>query len=1466
MQETVRIFTLGGLRIEQDGKTLPPFAARKEEALLVYLAATQQAHPREVLADLLWDERTQSQALANLRVVLSGLRQRLAPYLTITRQMVSLDADHPIWLDSVELGCEIDRAAEMWSSGLDLASAERLNRALALYKGEFLSGFYIRDSQGFENWMIQDRERLHRQVIDALHHLVEVYLACGAHTAGITQASRLLQLDPLREEAHRQMMMLLARIGQRNAALSQFETCCRLLSKELGVGPSEETLALYQQIQSGKIVAATSVQLQSLPANSADSLQNPYKGLQAFQEEDSENFFGRESFVEEVITRLDSSPTRFLALVGPSGSGKSSIIRAGALPALRKMGEHWVIIDMVPGVRPFDELAAALQRIAPDPQTDLRERLRDQGLSGVLPGLLPNSARFLLVIDQFEEFFTLTEDTATRKLFFDQIEAVASTPNAPYYILIALRADFYDRPMLYPTLGQLISEHNLAVLPLVPDELERAIVQPAVRVGLTFEAGLVATLVSEVAEQPGILPLLQYALTELYLHRQDRTLTLAAYHEMGGVAGALSGRASELYAALDVRAQRAARQLFLRLVNPGEGTGDTRRRIQRTELASIAESVQVMDTVINLYGKYCLLTFDFDPVTYSPTVEIAHEALIRAWKQLREWLEEARGLVRRHRRLINAAQEWANSGCETSFLVSGERLSQFEKLVENASILLNQQERDFLEASLSERAVQQNRETERRQQEEALFQRSRNFLKALYLVALGAALSLLVLTGMVINQQQQAQYYERAAQNSALTATSIEGLAMANFRRSESARLFREGNYVLAQDSQSVELAALLYIRSLKTSYLPETETALLSAMAQISTQRVFQGHSSWVLAVAFLPDRKYALTASRDNSVVLWDTETGEQVRRFTGHTSDVNSIAVSHDGKLMITGSSDSTASLWDINTGQRLRTFTGHTDEISSVAMSPDGRLLVTGGADSMAILWDVNTGKEVRRFANHTSRIKAVSFTPDGNAILVGSQDGTIRLLDRVAGQQIQSFTGHTNAVFAIAISEDGKYVLSGSRDGTARLWDRTTGVLVQVFAGHRAWVTAVAFLPDGRVLTASRDGTARIWDEASGKELNQFIGHTKGIMALALSSDGQMLLTGSMDNTARIWHTQTTANQNTLTGHNGHVNSVAFSPDSRFALTGSNDNTARIWEISTQKQVQVLIGHSDSVLSVAYSPDGRYALTGSRDSTMRLWDVRTGNQLRIFNTQGGWAFAVAFTPDGKYVLATDGVSYGARLWDLESGAEVRQFVGHRSPILAAVFSADGRYLLTGSADNTARLWDVQTGTVLHTYAGHSNFVISVALSPDGKYVVTGGDDHIAILWNAATGDQVFMFPRQDMGAYQVAFSPDGNYIATVNGRNLVRPSDTNRTIQLWDVRTHVKVRTIANPDVEIYSLAFSPDGKYLLTGQGLSSAQLWLAHYEDLIDVACTHIFRDLTHEERVRFNIGDDPTCLSRAR
>ena len=398
--------------------------------------------------------------------------------------------------------------------------------------------------------------------------------------------------------------------------------------------------------------------------------ENPYKGLRAFGESDAEHFFGRDALVDQLVAAVGEH--RLVAVVGPSGIGKSSVVKAGLVPALRKGAlpgsERWLVADLFPGTYPFEDLAAALLRVAVERPDDLVEDLaRDElGIRRVAKGILPPDSELLLVVDQFEELFTLTTDEEVRRRFLDGLTALAADPHSTVRVVVTLRADFLDHPLRYPEFGELLGAGMVTVAAPSEDELAEAIERPAETVGVRFEPGLVSQIVADVHDQPGALPLLQYALTELFAARTSDLLTLDGYRATGGVVGALGRRAEELHARLDPPAQRACRQVFLRLVSVDPNGQDTRRRVRRRELRGLELEPDVLDAILARYGEHRLLSFDREPLTRTPTVEVAHEAILGQWDRLRIWIDERREDLLLHRRLVEAVDEWDDSGRDPS--------------------------------------------------------------------------------------------------------------------------------------------------------------------------------------------------------------------------------------------------------------------------------------------------------------------------------------------------------------------------------------------------------------------------------------------------------------------------------------------------------------------------------------------------------------------------------------------------------------------------------------------------------------------------------------------------------------------------------------------------------------------------------------------------------------------------------
>jgi DNA-binding XRE family transcriptional regulator len=841
-------------------------------------------------------------------------------------------------------------------------------------------------------------------------------------------------------------------------------------------------------------------------------LHNPYKGLQPFDEADAEDFFGREGLTRRLVSRLGEvgELCRFLAVVGPSGSGKSSVVRAGLVPALRQGAlqgsEQWSILEVLPGPHPFEELEAALLKIAINPPASLLPQLLEdeRGLLRAVKRALPSTAdtALLLILDQFEEVFTLVEDESMRRLFLDSICNIVTEARSPVRVVATLRADFYGHPLLYPRLGELVRQRTEVVLPMLGDELEQAITKPGERFGVSLESGLLAAIVQDVIEQPGALPLLQYAMTELFEHREGMVMTLRAYRESGGVSGSISGRAEALYGQLADHEQEITRQLFLRLMTPGDGAEDTRRRVRMSELLTSALDEAALHRVLDLFGQYRLLTFDRDPISGGPTIEVAHEALLTTWGRLRDWIEQYKDDLRIHRRIITATSEWLAASQDPSFLAPGVKLAQFEDLAGKEGIALNTNEHAYISASIAERKRQETVEEARRLAETALQRRAAGRMR--YLVA-ALSLFFVIATGLslfALNRQQEAE----------VSAT-----------RSEALRLAAQATTLLEGDSH-IELAALLAVRSLSKQYTLQGDEALGGAYMRKFHDQQYAGLGGSVFTAVYSPDGTYLLLARDEKVAQIWDVGLRRRIRSFEGHNDSVLSAVFSRDGDFVLTGSFDKTARIWGATSGQLLHTLPNHADQVWDVAFSPDGhRALTSGGKDNTARLWDTASGIELGQLKGHFDIVNSVAFSPDGKMALTGSADKTARIWNLSTFQAVLALEGHEAPVWGVAFSPDGKLALTGRMDETARLWEVPTGKELRQLKGHQGPLGRVAFSPDGMyALTGSGDQTARLWDVSTGKQLRVFPGGTGGVNGVGFSPDGHTILVSGSSSGARLW--------------------------------------------------------------------------------------------------------------------------------------------------------------------------------------------------------------------------------------------------------------------------------------------------------------------------------------------------------
>ncbi|MEG4404124.1 nSTAND1 domain-containing NTPase [Microcoleus sp. MON2_D5] len=1074
---------------------------------------------------------------------------------------------------------------------------------------------------------------------------------------------------------------------------------------------------------------------------------NPYQGLAAFGEEDADFFFGQEKFVNNLAEVTHKQP--LVAVVGPSGSGKSSVVFAGLIPKLRKEG-NWLIEIFRPGKEPFLPLASALVRQL-EPEAGETQQLREAvGLAGDLQQgritlqqavsriLERNSGkRLLLVADQFEELYTLCQVKEEQERFVNELLRAIAQENIT--LVLTLRADFYGYVLSYRPLRDALQEYTPQLLSSMKrEELQAAIESPAQNLKVQLEPRLTQRILDDVGQEPGNLPLLEFALTRLWEKQINRELTHQAYEEIGGVKKAIANHAEQVYQKLSETQKKQAQRIFVQLVRPGEGTEDTRRVATRAE---VGEDNWNLVSYLAGYPARLVVTGRLEP---EDTVEVVHEALIREWGTLREWMNTNREFRTWQERLKVALREWKNNNYDAGALLWGALLSVAEEWLRKRADEMTQEEQAFIQVSVKER----DRERQERER--------------------GRRLTIIGLSGF-----------------SAITL-GLAGLASFGLWRAA----INEINF-LAQysdvltGSKAVKTILKAVVQMQRTPWVDadthsQVELSLLNTVSNVAAPNTLGGHANSVNAVSFSPNGKLLATGSFDNTVKLWDTSTGKEIKTLTGHTNSVNAVSFSPNGKLLATGSRDNTVKLWDTTTGKQIKTLTGHTDRVWAVSFSPNGKLLATGSFDKTVKLWDTTTGKQIKTLPGHKNPLLAVSFSPNGKLLATGSSDKTVKLWDTTTSKPIKTFAGHTGWVTAASFSPNGKLLATGSGDNTVKLWDTTTGKPIKTLTGHTDWVLAVSFSPNGKLLaTGSSDKTVKLWDTTTGKQIKTLTEY-KSVLAVSFSPNGKLLATGSGDhtvplsdyNTVKLWDTTTGKEIKTLTGHTNWVLAVSFSPNGKLLATGSADKTVKLWDTTTGKPIKTLTGHTDWVNAVSFSPNGKLLATGSSDKTVKLWDTTTDKQIKTLTGHTNLVRAVSFSPDGK-LLATGSDDNTVKLWDTTTGKPIKTLTGHTDLVNAVSFSPNGKLLATGSSDNTVKLWDTTTGKEIKTLTGHPNPVSAVSFSPNGKLLATGSADNTVKLWDTTTGKEIKTLTGYPTWVNAVSFSPNGKLLATGSADNTVK---------------------------------------------------------------------------------------------
>lgn len=1182
-------------------------------------------------------------------------------------------------------------------------------------------------------------------------------------------------------------------------------------------------------------------------AGAAES-RNPYKGLRAFAEDDAGDFFGREVLTEHLVERLEQ--TRFLAVVGPSGSGKSSVVRAGLVPRIREGAlpgsERWHVVEMFPGAYPLEELEAALLHVADGAPAGLLEQLEkdERGLLRTVKQILAdNESEFVLVVDQLEEVFTLVEDEGRRTQFLALLERAVTDPHARLRVVVTLRADFYDRPLLYSGFAELLRDYVEALVPLKAEEFERAIAGPAERVGARFEPGLLSELVTDVADEPGALPLLQYALTELYERREGSTLTRAAYSAIGGISGALAGRAEEIYGGLGEPAQEAARQLFLRLVTLGEGAEDTRRRVERTELASMEVDQDALEQAIQEFGAWRLLSFDRDPRSGTATIEVAHEALMREWGRFRRWIDSGREQVRLHRRLATAAREWEGAGREPSYLLRGSNLAQFELLAGETTIALTELEREFVEASTAANELELAHE-----------RRQNRRLRTLLAGAVGLLVLAVIAGVLALVSRSNAQHEAKVALGRQLGAEAVSEprIDLAMLLARESLNLDRspqtEGTLLATLLRSPAAVATFTVPKEVRPccalsvspdgSILGIPDNANHLRLVDSRTRRTLHVFSpaGFLSPPAFTSDgASLAFLSAPKPGVDVVDTRS-LKVRRLlpfdhrwlSGPTSNSNiCLFFAQDGRTLLyvyntlgpTGTGPAYVDRWDVATGKLSSGKNGHpVGEVGLVGagLVDRGRELAVVGTSEVTFL--DTTSLRVRRRVSFSPPggplgSNATAVSPDGNTVAVGSQTGSISFVDLRTGHVAVGLGGHSAPVQGIGYSDSGARLVSTADDGSVIVWDTRTRTPLERLYGHAGRVLGLAFSSDGRTLfTSSLDGAIFEWDLGTSRRFGRpFSTPTAGAASsqtenptppLAVSPNGTQFAVRSGPSEVGVYSTRTLASVATFDSRAGLIEDLAWSSKGTIAVTGSSGHVS-LWAPGREPRLlRSLHGlgpvrkQPEAVETATFSPDGRLLAAGDvahtppqnrryRFGTVAVWDVASGKLLWKLRTKAGAVTCVAFSHDGT-MLAVGRETGTVTLYNPRTGrpGETVHLEAAASP-QALAFTADGT-LVSGDSSGIIDRWNPGTGQrVGQPTLVAAAPVASLAFAPSGTtFATAGGSDGLAKLWTTATGQQFGSTFPGDPGQWGNAqYTPDGSHLIVVyqDGKGFVWPT----SLRAWE---------------------------------------------------------------------------------
>jgi WD40 repeat protein/energy-coupling factor transporter ATP-binding protein EcfA2 len=1213
----------------------------------------------------------------------------------------------------------------------------------------------------------------------------------------------------------------------------------------------------------------------------------PYRGLSAFREEDVALFFGRAQFTQALWTAVKQKP--LVVVVGASGSGKSSVVLAGLIPKLKaNSSSPSVVVSFRPGTNPFGALALALSPLWPYEQPQKLEKELQQGehfLFNFMEKLVQQDpkTRYILVIDQFEELFTLCSEAEYQPFLASLLHAVHSASG--FTLVLTLRSDFYGFLLANRSWSDALQSAVFNLGPMSREELQAAIEEPAALLAIGIEQGLTDKLIQETEGHAGRLPLLEFTLTELWSKQQEGWLTDQAYEALGGMKEILANYAETIYTQLNPEEQEKAQQIFMQLVTLEEDREATRRLATREEVKPENWSL------VSRLAASRLVVTSRAQASGEETLEIVHESLLRSWGRLEQWIQVDGAFRLWQEQLRTARRTWEDSGQAQGALLRGKPLAEAEEWLQQRKTQISEKGQAFIQLSLEhrERNIQEKERYEhtiQREQRRRII--SRSFLgltSAAFVLSAGLGATVFWQSRQATLNQIQAlvtssddlfsQHKRLEALVQSIRAkrllhgreperqvyASLNGMGERNRSAAASSP---DDNQIVTQNQKSDlltwnpegtlsdNLFALKerledsvqsiriegWLKELAGSD-PQTErevsASLLQSLSGIEESNRLQGSD----IAAFSPDGNQIATNNEKNDLLIWNRD-GTLVRTISGHKAALRSVAFSPENQQMATASKDGTAKIWTMG-GKLVSTLKGHKSGLRDVAFSRKtpttgfAQTIATASDDGTIKLWHAD-GTVLQTLSAGGAPVSGVAFSPDGQLLAAASYVKTIKLwrYDGKKAVPLKPLTGHRSFIMSVAFSPDGKMLATGSQDATIKLWRRNASgefdpKSYKTLAGHRSTVSKVLFSPNGKTLaSASWDKTVKLWN-LDGVLQRTFEGHTEHVLGLAFSPDGQILASaGGVDGTTRLWNLRKPKGL-TLRDHKNVVLQAVFSPDNQRIASGSDDKTVKLWK-PDGTVVQTLTGHSAGVLGVAFSQDSQTLATASRDGTVNLWQldpkIDQYNLAKTLNSQNGEVWKVAISPDGQ--IASTGRDGTLKLWS-KTGQLLKTLTGHRAEVRSVSFSPNGQLMATSSFDKTVKIWD-KDGVLLRTLE-NTDGVVAVAFSPDGQSLASSGYDNAIKLWNI-DGKLLHTFEGHRSEVRGIAFSPDGKILASASA---------DKTIKLWQL-DGTEMATLKGHNNAVWSVAFSPNSKQLVSASEDGTVKLWDAdlalHPESLLARSC----------------------------